>query len=237
MAIQPENEFIQLLGARIREQREVLKLSRASLADSLGVAVSTLQAWENGEREPGASFIAKLSELLSVTAHWLITGDSAELSHKPESQHSTDVLGNVVDISEFVFVPRYNVSAAAGHGAWNDDEAPMFSVSFRRYWITNYLRANPRDLSVISVRGDSMEGVLNDKDIILINHADHAPGEGIYVLRIDGQLLVKRVQILPGLNLYISSTNQAYKPFTVSLTDTPEDFAIIGKVVWYGRML
>jgi phage repressor protein C with HTH and peptisase S24 domain len=40
---------------------------------------------------------------------------------------AVDVQGNHVDLEEFVFVPRYNVSASAGYGAWNDDESPMFT--------------------------------------------------------------------------------------------------------------
>lgn len=113
----------------------------------------------------------------------------------------------------------------------------MFTVSFRRYWVTNHLKADPAQLSVISVYGDSMEGVLNDKDIILINHADKEPREGIYVLRIDGQLIVKRVQRLPGSLLRITSTNPAYEPFSINLNDVPSDFDIVGKVVWYGRVV
>ncbi|CDL20180.1 probable transcription regulator NMA0738 [Klebsiella pneumoniae IS53] len=136
-----------------------------------------------------------------------------------------------------MFVPRYNVAAAAGYGAWNDDETPMFTVSFRRYWIVNHLKADPTKLSVISVVGDSMEGVLNDKDIILVNHGDKEPREGIYVLRLDGQLIVKRVQRLPGSELFVTSTNPAYKPFTINLNNIPSDFDVVGKVVWYGRVV
>lgn len=113
----------------------------------------------------------------------------------------------------------------------------MFTVSFRRYWVVNHLKADPSNLSVIGVYGDSMEGLLNDKDLILVNHGDKEPREGIYVLRIDGLLIVKRVQRLPGAQLRITSTNPAYEPFTIDLTKVPEDFDIVGKVVWYGRVL
>lgn len=82
-----------------------------------------------------------------------------------------------------------------------------------------------------------MEGVLNDKDIILINHDDREPREGIYVLRIDGQLIVKRVQRLPGSILRITSTNPAYEPFSVDMNNVLGDFAVVGKVVWYGRVV
>ena len=82
-----------------------------------------------------------------------------------------------------------------------------------------------------------MEGVLNDKDIILVNHGDREPREGIYVLRLDGQLIVKRVQRLPGSELFVTSTNPAYKPFTINLNNIPSDFDVVGKVVWYGRVV
>lgn len=238
----PENESLMSLGTRIRTHREALKLSRGYVADVLGVSLSTLQAWENDEREPAASSILRLSETLKTSVSKLLLGSDSEES-KPVSTAvvttgaTVDVKGNTVDLEEFVFVPRYNVSAAAGYGAWNDDESPMFTVSFRRYWVTNHLKADPAKLSVISVSGDSMEGVLNDKDIILVNHADREPREGIYVLRIDGQLLVKRVQRLPGAQLRITSTNPAYEPYNISLNDIPDDFDILGKVVWYGRVI
>jgi signal peptidase I len=60
-----------------------------------------------------------------------------------------------------------------------------------------------------------MEGVLNDRDVILVNHADTSPGAGLYVLRIEGDLLVKRVQKLPGGKLEIMSANEAYRPFEI----------------------
>ena len=82
-----------------------------------------------------------------------------------------------------------------------------------------------------------MEGVLSDKDIILVNHGDREPREGIYVLRLDGQLIVKRVQRLPGAQLRVTSTNPAYEPFTIDLRSLPSDFDIVGKVVWYGRVI
>jgi phage repressor protein C with HTH and peptisase S24 domain len=61
--------------------------------------------------------------------------------------------------------------------------------------------------------------------------------ERIYVLRIDGQLIVKRVQRIPGSMLRVSSTNPAYEPFTINLDNVPTDFDIVGKVVWYGRVI
>ena len=242
MANKPENELKSEIGTRIRTQREALKLSRSYVADKLGVALSTLQAWENEDREPSATHILKLSECLNASVAWLVAGDevaepSSSLPVVTSGSTAVDVKGNEVDLEEFVFVPRYNVSASAGYGALNDDESPMFTVTFRRYWVVNHLKADPRKLSVISVIGDSMMGVLNDKDVILVNHGDRDPHEGIYVIRLDSQLLVKRVQRLPGAQLRISSTNPAFEPFLIDLDNIPSDFDVIGKVVWYGRVI
>lgn len=242
MAKEPVSELKSEIGGRIRVQREALRLSRQIVSEGIGVALSTLQAWENDEREPTASHVLKLASFLNTSVEWLLTGSDANLattvvSTVSEAGTALDVQGNAVDLNEFVFVPRYNVAAAAGYGAWNDDESPMFTVSFRRYWVVNHLKTDPSQLSVISVIGDSMEGILNDKDLILINHQDRDPREGIYVLRIDGQLLVKRVQRLPASQLRVTSTNPAYEPFTIDLMNIPDDFDIVGKVVWYGRVV
>ncbi|HDL8234100.1 TPA: helix-turn-helix transcriptional regulator [Yersinia enterocolitica] len=242
MTNKPVNELKSEIGTRIKAQRSILKLSRNHVADMLGVALSTLQAWENEEREPSATHILRLADLLKVSVEWLVTGgekaaNALTLAERSPAGTALDVQGNNVDLEDFVFVPRYNVSASAGYGAWNDDESPMFTVSFRRYWIVNHLKADPKKLSVISVAGDSMMGVLNDKDIILVNHDDRDPKEGIYVIRLDSQLLVKLVQRLPGSQLRISSTNPVFEPFVVDLENVPNDFDVVGKVVWYGRVI
>ncbi|WCG83775.1 XRE family transcriptional regulator [Pectobacterium sp. A5351] len=237
MTNKPENELSEAIGTRIKERRGELKLSRTALAEDVGVALSTMQAWENGEREPAASNILRLAESLSTSAHWLITGENTLRMASKSHTTASDVLGNSVDIDEFAFIPRYDVRAAAGHGALNETETPKFSMAFRKYWIKNFLNADPHHLFVITVDGSSLEGTLNDGDNILVNGADTDPKEGVYVLRVDGHLLVKLVQRVPGGLLKVSSTNTAYEPFTVDMNNQPADFAIIGRVVWFGRTI
>ncbi|TKI08630.1 LexA family transcriptional regulator [Martelella alba] len=225
--------------SRLRELVAKFK-STSAFASAAGVSPSGINRLLDGGY-PTLPILLALAKAGGVSVEWLSTGGNSLTTKNQiltnDSTAITDVKGNEVDLSEFVFVPRYNVSAAAGYGAWNDDETPMFTVSFRRYWVTHHLKADPAKLSVISVCGDSMEGVLNDKDIILVNHEDKDPREGIYVLRIDGQLLVKRVQRFPGASLRVSSTNPVYEPFVINLNDIPSDFDVVGKVVWYGRVI
>ena len=108
-------------------------------------------------------------------------------------------------------------------------------MAFRRYWVENYVTRDTKKLSVISVKGDSMEGVLNDGDTILINHGDTTPRDGLYVLRLNENLLVKRLQLMPGDIVNVISANEAYPSFEINLNRMTDDVAIIGRVEWFGR--
>lgn len=194
---------------------------------------------------PTLPVLVAIAETAGVSVGWL-AADEGEDPHAhgvvsvhplPSRPEHVDTLGNPVDISEFVFIPRYSVKAAAGHGQAVTDEVPTHTMAFRRYWIENYLHANPTDLSVLSVKGDSQQGVLNDRDVILIDRSQTSGSAGLYVLRIDGDVIVKTLQRLPGGVLRVSSANQAYEPFDVNLSQPPADFAIIGRVVWFGRQV
>lgn len=237
------------LGERLRLVRDsVLKEARSVTAEKLGVSLVSIQNYENGTREPSATFVVNFAKMAGVSLEWLLLGEGQMLKQAAsevasgsgsDSGHCVcmDTLGNPVDLDEFVFIPRYNLKAAAGHGATTEGEKPMFSMAFRRYWVENYLRATPTDLSVISVKGDSMEGVLNDRDVILLNTSDTQASSGLYVLRVDGDLVVKRVQRLPGGILRVISANEAYATFDVDLNNSPADFGVIGRVVWFGRQI
>lgn len=140
--------------------------------------------------------------------------------------------------SDYAAIPLYNVRAAAGGGAIVENESVVDVLHFKEEWIRNELRANPADLYLIYVDGESMEPTLRPGDVILVDHRDVGPSrDGIYVLRTDGALLVKRLQRLPGGVLRVTSDNTAYEPFNISTTQLAEDFAIIGRVVWAGRRM
>src|SRR3546814_8286883 len=68
-------------------------------------------------------------------------------------------------------------------------------------------------LSIIHVHGESMEPTLRDGDEVLVDSSDQGSRlrDGIYVLRADDALVVKRVTIQPGGRLItISNDNTAY---------------------------
>ncbi|HZF43088.1 MAG TPA: S24 family peptidase [Sphingomonadaceae bacterium] len=136
-----------------------------------------------------------------------------------------------------VAVPRLAVGASAGAGALVGEEPVDGHFTFDERWLRDMTKGKPEDLSIIRVSGDSMVPTLSDGDDILVDRGDGeaALRDGIYVLRRDDTLSVKRIAVNPaGRRVTIKSDNPDYRSFAdVKLSA----IAIIGRVVWAGRRL
>ena len=133
-----------------------------------------------------------------------------------------------------ILVPKLAIGASAGSGASIDGEAVEGEVAFDPKWLRG-LGADPRALSIIRVEGDSMAPTLDDGDDILVDGGDAAARlrDGIYVLRMDDVLMVKRVARAPGQGrISVISDNPHYR----SWDDLPmASVQLVGRVVWTGR--
>jgi hypothetical protein len=140
------------------------------------------------------------------------------------------------DESGLVSVARLDVGASAGPGALGADESALGAMAFDAQWLRRLGIASRESLSLIRVQGDSMAPTLNDGDEILVDGGDSAERlrDGIYVLRIDDALVVKRLAVSPGRRVAVRSDNDAYPGW-------PDcDLAsidIVGRVVWAGRRI
>jgi phage repressor protein C with HTH and peptisase S24 domain len=134
-------------------------------------------------------------------------------------------------------VPRLDVGAAAGAGAFDGREQVRAHIAFDPAWLRRIARGGADQLSVIQVQGDSMVPALADGDEILVDRGDGADRlrDGIYVLRIDDALVVKRLALNPAKRtLTIQSDNPAYPGWP----DCPlGSVDIVGRVVWAGRRI
>lgn len=129
--------------------------------------------------------------------------------------------------------------AAAGNGAVVEHETPDDALVFKEQWVRVELGARPQDLYLIRVAGDSMEPTLRSGDVILVDRRATRPDrEGVYILRMNGMLLVKRLQALPGGKVRVISDNAAFSSFDLPTGDLEGgDMVIIGRVVWTGRRM
>ncbi len=136
-----------------------------------------------------------------------------------------------------VTVPSLDVDAAAGAGAFDGDERGNGHIAFDPAWLRRVARGAPDQLSIIRVSGDSMAPTLTDGDDILVDQGDGAARlrDGIYVLRIEGALVVKRLAPNPAARtLSIRSDNPAYPGWPDC---DPAAVEVVGRVVWAGRRL
>ena len=136
-----------------------------------------------------------------------------------------------------VSVRRHPVLVSAGPGTIVTEElgAPYFAFDER--WLKALTQSSPSNLSIVRVEGDSMFPTLNAGDDILVDHGDAADRlrDGIYVLRNDEALVVKRIALNPvGRRVTVQSDNKAY-------ADWPDcalsDIRPIGRVIWSGRRI
>jgi len=136
-----------------------------------------------------------------------------------------------------VVVPQLDVGASAGPGAVPGDERAKSHFAFDSQWLKGLGAGDVRALSIIRVEGDSMAPTLADGDEIMVDRSDVAGRlrDGIYVLRIEDALMVKRLSVNPvARTASISSDNTAYPGWPDCPLDKVE---VVGRVVWAGRRI
>jgi phage repressor protein C with HTH and peptisase S24 domain len=143
---------------------------------------------------------------------------------------------SVQSLPTVVAVPRLALGASAGQGSLGDDEWAAGVMAFDARWLRQ-LGVRPQRVSIIRVDGESMAPTLNDGDDIMVDHDDDAVRlrDGIYVLRLDGVLLVKRIAMRPKRGSFsVVSDNPHYPNWT---DIDPTWVNVVGRVAWVGRHL
>ena len=96
-------------------------------------------------------------------------------------------------------------------------------------------RANPRDLRIVSVRGDAMEPLLSEGDRLVIDTARTSPTTGELSVLFDGSTLeIRRVETVHGSDpaqLRLTTANPNYAPVTCLAGDR----RIVATVLWIFR--
>ncbi|WP_088182286.1 S24 family peptidase [Sphingobium sp. Z007] len=135
-----------------------------------------------------------------------------------------------------VAVPRLALGASAGLGSLDEDEQAAGVMAFDARWL-RHLGVRPQRVSIIRVDGESMAPTLNDGDDIMVDHDDDASRlrDGVYVLRLDGVLMVKRVAMGPRRGWFSVVSDNPHYPDWADIDPALVD--IVGRVVWSGRRL
>lgn len=133
---------------------------------------------------------------------------------------------------DWIDIPRLAIGASAGPGTFLSEEEVFGAIRFSPRWLRN-IGLNPDMLTVIAVTGDSMEPALRDGDEILVDRSLRGLRDGIHVVRLGDNLLVKRIETGRSGGITLLSENPAYRPIACSL----DEVEVIGRVVWKGGRL
>lgn len=201
-----------------RERNRMSELSRARDAAVLfAINRSTVPQW-------------KVRDLMAEAQRDHLDLDELEKRHGAEFPPAALLDG-------FVMIPRYDLSASAGHGALVPGEQIADYLAFKAEWVRNTLGIAQKDLALIGVKGDSMQPTLTDGDLVLIDTSRTiVEDSGIYAINLAEALMVKRVQRHLNGSLTVSSDNAKYAPERVQAKDG-KLFRVVGRVVWTGRRL
>lgn len=198
-----------------------------------GISYSTLTGAWNRNSIPNVELLAQISIKTRKSIEWLIglSNDGAETAVPAVSE---------VDAgwSDFVQIPIYDVHASAGHGSFAPGREQVSKyLAFRHDFLSKELRITKNGLYCVRVRGISMEPILRDGHPALIDPNDtEVLTEGPHFLRLEGALLLKNLQRLPGGRLRIWSENQTTNAFAPIEVDWPAregvDLQIFGRIRW-----
>lgn len=138
---------------------------------------------------------------------------------------------------DLVAVRRSAVRASAGYGAFPQETDGKASFGFDERWLKSITASRVDALSIVRVEGDSMAPTLNAGDDILVDRGDSVTRlrDGIYVIRAEDVLVVKRVALHPlGRTVTLQSDNPAYPDWPDCDVDSIQ---FIGRVIWSGRRI
>lgn len=174
---------------------------------------------------PGTDNLVVMAKAAGVSIAWLAAGEGDQTAHAATSQ--------VVEEDAYAYVPLYDARCSAGSGAWNERSHVLVNLSFTRYSLRKQ-GLSPANLACLRVDGDSMTGLLDDGDTVMIDQSRNTlEGEGVYVLLLDDHLYAKLLQRQFDGSVLIISHNKAYKELTVP-RDRLDELQIVGRVVWSG---
>ena len=224
-------------------KKKELGLSQRKIAEELGISTPAVNLYFKGENPLNANFAAVLSRLLKEPVEKF----SPRLAKEMESIASAveqfkDKESNVIaaDFSRkdqgngFIQIPQLDVKASMGLGAERPEhdilvDTMTVSVEFLKQQRISY--SEPGQLALITGYGDSMEGTFSDGDVLLVDRTiDSVKIDAVYVLALNDELYIKRLQRRGDGGYLMISDNTKYQPITIEGKDLKR-FQVLGRVV------
>ena len=193
----------------VRLKQAVGDKSIRGFARDCGFSDTVLRQYLNGQSEPTRPALLAIARTAKVSVEWLATGQSVA-GDKDSSKASAE---------DYVY------------------QNPL---AFETGWLRAEFPNAFENLLLTQVVDESMEPTLQQGDLALVDTNDRdleTVTHGIYLIKLDNRLLIKRLQYIADDTLRVLSDHPAYEAFSIRPSETSSGLSLMGKVVWFGRNL
>ena len=221
------------IGARIKEYRLLRGMTQQEIADALGESSGrVIYHWEKGSGRPDCDKLAKLCDLLGVSADELI--GCKVMHHRPTAtewnmiqkyraldEHGKEVVDYLIEVEHkriavaekkpklrMLKIDYYTLPASAGTGNFLDSEFA------EELLVPESDIAEQADF-VISVGGDSMEPIFHNGDKVFVEKCDSVDIGEIGIFVVNGDVYIKELG-----NKCLISHNEKYTPIRIGESDS-----------------
>ena len=243
-------------GDRLRARREELNLSRADLADTLGVTRSAIGNYETGVSFPKEDVLLRLFDCLQVDPNYLyrdsFRGGGEVISHNERillekyrclsaagREAVRDLVSALCDYQDELqqehpaqeprVIPLYRSPAAAGFAS------PVFGSDYDPLPVEGDVPAAAE--FAVRVQGDSMAPWIPDGSVVYVNRDPLKPGD-VGIFCVDGESVCKQYSRDSRGTVYLFSLNRKRADADVVLPpDSGRTLVCFGRVMSRGYPL
>lgn len=205
--------------------------TQSALAEELGVSRGAVSDAKAKDKIP-AEWMLKLFRGHGLNPFWMETGRGA--MYLDQGTVREDLPGGPGRSEEgFDFIPLVEAKLSGGGGSLETEDRVLGYYAFRRTWLNG--RGKIDAMRLMRVTGQSMEPTLEDEDVVLVDlsQQDILAGK-IYAVRMDDEIVVKRLEKKPGLLVLVSDNRRFYDPLEVAVGEQL-NVQVIGRVIWMAR--
>lgn len=203
---------------RLNDALKARNKTATDLSRATGVSSAGVKKWIEGRvLQPKFDDVVAICDYLDISSNWLMKGIGSMV--EDEESGSNMIALDQVDIK--------------GYGVVNFEEIPEIKKIYvtPAWFAKNFAFYNPSNIRIITAQGDSMSPEIENGDAVFIDITDRENlQDGIYLLQVDGELFIKRVQKLIKRRIALISTNKAYKDIELDL-DSDIEVRTIGRVI------
>ena len=232
------------LSQILNGHRNLGEKAAANLEDKIGLPKGSLVSPPAPEEQapitPAASATEQLKLALAKVKGLSDEARNRLLAVADEPQKSNVLAADLLrpgQVGDEVWIAHYDVRAAMGGGQIPHEYPEMLQdirVSPKHLRDLGVTFKEHFHLKMITGWGQSMEGTINDKDLVIVDRGiKEFVGEGIYVVTWHQDLYIKRIMRLDEDNYRLISDNQHYENQTARIDDVTIHAKVL--LIWNAR--